>query len=46
MVRDDATMIHATGHVMAVIVEGLKAGIERIATAGSPLRSIRRLAKV
>ncbi|GLS17234.1 peptidase P60 [Labrys miyagiensis] len=43
MVRDTDTMIHATGHLMAVVVEGLREGIERIAAAGSPLRSIRRL---
>jgi hypothetical protein len=43
MVRDSETMIHATGHVMAVVVEGLREGIERIAAAGSPLRSIKRV---
>ena len=43
MVRDTATMIHATGHTMTVIVEGLWAGIDRIAAAGSPLRTIRRI---
>ncbi len=43
MVRDAETMIHATGHTMTVIVEALQDGIERIAAAGSPLRSIRRL---
>lgn len=43
MVRDQDTMIHATGHTMTVIVEGLGEGIERIAAAGSPLRTIRRV---
>jgi cell wall-associated NlpC family hydrolase len=43
LVRDADTMIHATGHVMAVVVEGLREAIERIAAGGSPLRSIRRL---
>jgi cell wall-associated NlpC family hydrolase len=42
MVRDAQTMIHATGHTMTVIVEGLREGIDRIAAAGSPLRAIRR----
>ncbi len=42
MVRDEATMIHATGHTMRVMVEGLAEGIARIAAAGSPLRSIVR----
>ncbi|CAM5775187.1 peptidase P60 [Labrys miyagiensis] len=43
MVRDAETMIHATGHAMTVVVEGLAAGIQRIAAAGSPLRTIKRL---
>ncbi|MGJ4858381.1 NlpC/P60 family protein [Labrys sp. La1] len=42
MVRDDRTMIHATGDTMTVMVEGLVEGIARIAAAGSPLRSIIR----
>ena len=42
MVRDEKTMIHATGHTMTVMVEGLADGIARIAAAGSPLRSIVR----
>lgn len=42
MVRDAATMIHATGHTMTVVVEGLAEGIARIAAAGSPLRTVIR----
>jgi cell wall-associated NlpC family hydrolase len=43
MVRDATTMIHATGHVMAVVIEDLASGIARIEVAGQPLRTIRRL---
>lgn len=44
-VRDAKTMIHATGHTMTVIVEGLREGIERIAAAGDELRTVKRLTK-
>jgi cell wall-associated NlpC family hydrolase len=42
-VRDAATMIHANGHTMSVIVEDLAAGAARIAAAGHPLRAVKRL---
>ena len=45
LVRDADTMIHATGHSMTVMVEGLAEGIARIAAAGSPLWTIRRIGR-
>ena len=42
-VRDAETMIHANGHAMAVTIEGLAAGIARIAAAGDRLRTVKRL---
>ncbi|MDQ0395924.1 C40 family peptidase [Labrys monachus] len=43
LVRDADTLIHATGHSMTVMVEGLAEGVARIAAAGSTLRTIRRI---
>jgi hypothetical protein len=42
-VRDRDTMIHANGHTMTVAVEDLPKGIARIAQAGDPLRTVKRL---
>jgi cell wall-associated NlpC family hydrolase len=41
--RDRDSIVHASGHVMQVTVEGLDGALARIAAAGTPLRSIRRL---
>lgn len=43
MVRDAATMIHATGHTMTVTLEDLHQGRARIAAAGDHLRTVRRI---
>jgi hypothetical protein len=43
LVRDEATLLHATGHFMQVVLEPLVAAITRIAAAGDPVTSIRRL---
>ncbi len=43
LVRDEATLLHATGHFMQVVNEPLVAAITRIAAAGDPVTSIRRL---
>jgi cell wall-associated NlpC family hydrolase len=40
--RDAETMIHANAHHMAVAIEPVKEGIERIRQAGSEVTSIRR----
>jgi cell wall-associated NlpC family hydrolase len=41
--RGDGSMIHANAHHMAVAYEGIRAGIARIAAAGDPVTSIRRV---
>lgn len=41
--RGDGTLIHANAHHMAVAIEPAAEAIERIAAAGSPLTSIRRV---
>ena len=43
LVRDGETMIHANGHTMTVAIEGLAAGIDRIAASGDPLAAVKRL---
>lgn len=43
MQADDTTLIHATGHAMAVIAEPLETALARIAAAGTPVSSHRRL---
>lgn len=43
LVRDDRTIVHASGHTMSVIVEDMAQAIARIAEAGQPLRSAKRL---
>ena len=42
LVRDETTMIHATGHTMTVTIEGLAEGIARITAAGDALRTVKR----
>lgn len=43
IVRDPATLLHATGHTMQVVLEPLVAAVTRIAAGGDPVTSIRRL---
>jgi cell wall-associated NlpC family hydrolase len=43
LVRDAATLVHASGHTMTVAIEPLRQGIARIAAAGDPLSSVRRI---
>ncbi|TBW39311.1 peptidase P60 [Siculibacillus lacustris] len=43
LVRDATTFLHANAHVMAVSIEPIAAGLARIAAAGAPLRSVRRV---
>jgi cell wall-associated NlpC family hydrolase len=43
LVRDRDTFLHANAHAMAVAIEGIEAGLARIAAAGSPLRAVRRV---
>jgi cell wall-associated NlpC family hydrolase len=43
LVRDPATLLHATGHTMQVVLEPLVAAVTRIAAAGNPVTKIRRL---
>jgi cell wall-associated NlpC family hydrolase len=42
VVRDEATLIHANAHAMAVAVESFQAAIQRIKAAGDPVTSVRR----
>jgi hypothetical protein len=44
MARDAATLIHANAFHMAVAIEPIAAAVARIATAGSSVTSVRRLA--
>ena len=44
IVRDAATIVHANAHHMATQIENTKDAIARIASAGSPVTSVRRLA--
>jgi cell wall-associated NlpC family hydrolase len=44
MVRDGESFIHANAWMMAVGIETLAAGLDRIAVGGSPLRAVRRVA--
>lgn len=44
MVRDGETFIHANAWMMAVGIETIVAGLARIEAAGSPLRTVRRVA--
>jgi cell wall-associated NlpC family hydrolase len=44
MVADPDRLLHATGHFMATVEEPLAAAIARIAAAGYPVTSVRRLA--
>jgi hypothetical protein len=43
IVRDDATLVHANSHHMAVAFEATAAAIARIRAAGSEVTSVRRL---
>lgn len=43
IVEDEATLLHATAHFMSVVREPLATALARIAAAGTPLRSVRRL---
>jgi cell wall-associated NlpC family hydrolase len=43
MMVDGVMLLHANAHHMAVVVETLPEVVERIAKAGSPLRTIRRV---
>ena len=43
IVRDEATLVHANAHHMAVAVESTTAAIARIRAAGSEVTSVRRL---
>jgi hypothetical protein len=40
---DEARMLHASGHHMTVAIEPLRQAVERIAAAGIPVSSVRRL---
>jgi cell wall-associated NlpC family hydrolase len=44
IVRDAATIVHANAHHMATAIENTKDAIARIAAAGSPVTSVKRLA--
>ena len=43
LARGDGTMIHANAHHMAVAIEGVAEGLARIAAAGDPVTSVRRI---
>ena len=43
IMTDGFLLLHANAHHMAVVVEPLKAAVDRIARAGSPIAAIRRL---
>ncbi|GLK68892.1 C40 family peptidase [Hansschlegelia plantiphila] len=43
LVRDEATIIHANAHAMAVAIEGFEAAVARIREAGDEITSVRRL---
>jgi Bacterial dipeptidyl-peptidase Sh3 domain/NlpC/P60 family len=43
IVRDEATLVHANAHHMAVALEATAAAIDRIRAAGSEVTSVRRL---
>jgi hypothetical protein len=43
IVRDEATLVHANAHHMAVVFEPIAAAIARIGAAGSEVTSVRRL---
>ena len=43
LVRDAETFLHANAHAMAVAIEPIDSGLARIAAAGTPLRSVRRV---
>jgi hypothetical protein len=43
IVRDEASFVHANGFHMQVAIEPIAAAMTRIAAAGSPVTSARRL---
>jgi len=43
IVRDSASLIHATAHRMQTVVEPIKEAIDRINEAGYPVTGVRRL---
>jgi len=44
LMLDDARLLHASGFHMEVVIEPVTEALPRIAAAGAPLRSVRRLA--
>jgi hypothetical protein len=43
IMRDETSLVHANGFHMQVVIEPIAEAIARIAAAGSPVSSIRRL---